>query len=172
MIDKDLATVSAQDALQHADKIMPTLRATEKTRKVEMQKLIDQIEKNVGQIGPFAHVHGEKETKGRFAVFSEPVIIVKNSDGTQGIGLVFATADGFKGNIVSNVATSNIENEKSFLKHRITEVESIAKEHDILPIYDKQGRDDGIYVGGYGGFVLADINDPSIVVNAMSLFSC
>lgn len=59
MIDRDQA-LSAHDVLQHADKIIPTLRATEKTRKVEMQKLIDQVEKNIGQIGPFARVYGEK----------------------------------------------------------------------------------------------------------------
>ncbi|MEK7495049.1 MAG: hypothetical protein AAB788_00935 [Patescibacteria group bacterium] len=168
MVNTVVREATPQGALQSAEKVMPTLRATEKTSKAEMDKLIDQVEKNIGQSGQFARVYGEKGAKGRFTVFNEPVIIVNNSDGTQDIGLVFATVDGFKGNIASNVATSDIENKKSFLRHRITEVESVAKEHNTLPMYGKAGGKDGVYVGpGYGGFVLDDINDPSIVVNAI-----
>lgn len=168
MVDKAPPVASAKDVLEHADKIIPTSRATEKISRIEMGKLIDQVEKNIGQLGQFAHIYGERGAKERFAVFNEPVIIVENSDGTQDIGLVFATADGFKGNIANNVATPDIENKKHFLRNRITEVEKIAKEHDTLPIYGRSGGKDGVYVGpGFGGFVLDDINDPSIVVNAI-----
>ena len=169
MIDRDQA-LSAHDVLQHADKIIPTLRATEKTRKVEMQKLIDQVEKNIGQIGPFARVYGEKGTKGRFAVFNEPVTFAQEGEGEKAvydIGLVCATPDGFKSYQFPNIAASKLEGEKFRLGNRIKEMDNVANKEKIVPEYAVRGREQGIYVGGYFGLNLTDVNDQSIVVNAI-----
>jgi len=169
MIDRDQA-LSAHDVLQHADKIIPTLRATEKTRKVEMQKLIDQVEKNIGQIGPFARVYGEKGTKGRFAVFNEPVTFAQEGEGEKAvydIGLVCATPDGFKSYQFPNIAASKLEGEKFRLGNKIEEMDNVANKEKIVPEYAVRGREQGIYVGGYFGLNLTDVNDQSIVVNAI-----
>ena len=169
MIDRDQA-LSAHDVLQHADKIIPTLRATEKTRKVEMQKLIDQVEKNIGQIGHFARVYGEKGTKGRFAVFNEPVTFAQEGEGEKAvydIGLVCATPDGFKSYQFPNIAASKLEGEKFRLGNKIEEMDNVANKEKIVPEYAVRGREQGIYVGGYFGLNLTDVNDQSIVVNAI-----
>ena len=169
MIDRDQA-LSAHDVLQHADKIIPTLRATEKTRKVEMQKLIDQVEKNIGQIGPFARVYGEKGTKGRFAVFNEPVTFAQEGEGEKAvydIGLVCATPDGFKSYQFPNIAASKLEGEKFRLGNKIEEMDNVANKEKIVPEYAVRGREQGVYVGGYFGLNLTDVNDQSIVVNAI-----
>jgi len=169
MIDRDQA-LSAHDVLQHADKIIPTLRATEKTSKVEMQKLIDQVEKNIGQIGPFARVYGEKGTKGRFAVFNEPVTFAQEGEGEKAvydIGLVCATPDGFKSYQFPNIAASKLEGEKFRLGNKIEEMDNVANKEKIVPEYAVRGREQGVYVGGYFGLNLTDVNDQSIVVNAI-----
>ena len=170
MVNTVTNETTPQDALQSAEKVMPTLRATEKTSKVEMQKLIDQVEKNIGQIGPFARVYGEKGTKGRFAVFNEPVTFAQEGEGEKAvydIGLVCATPDGFKSYQFPNIAASKLEGEKFRLGNKIEEMDNVANKEKIVPEYAVRGREQGIYVGGYFGLNLTDVNDQSIVVNAI-----
>ena len=170
MVNTVTNETTPQSALQSAEKVMPTLRATEKTSKAEMGKLIDQVEKNIGQIGHFARVYGEKGTKGRFAVFNEPVTFAQEGEGEKAvydIGLVCATPDGFKSYQFPNIAASKLEGEKFRLGNKIEEMDNVANKEKIVPEYAVRGREQGIYVGGYFGLNLTDVNDQSIVVNAI-----
>ena len=170
MVNTVTNETTPQSALQSAEKVMPTLRATEKTSKAEMGKLIDQVEKNIGQIGPFARVYGEKGTKGRFAVFNEPVTFAQEGEGEKAvydIGLVCATPDGFKSYQFPNIAASKLEGEKFRLGNKIEEMDNVANKEKIVPEYAVRGREQGVYVGGYFGLNLTDVNDQSIVVNAI-----
>jgi len=172
MVNTVTNETTPQSALQSAEKVMPTLRATEKTSKAEMGKLIDQVEKNIGQIGHFARVYGEKGTKGRFAVFNEPVTFAQEGEGEKAvydIGLVCATPDGFKSYQFPNIAASKLEGEKFRLGNRIKEMDNVANKEKIVPEYAVRGREQGVYVGGYFGLNLTDVNDQSIVVNAIEL---
>ncbi|VVA44364.1 hypothetical protein CANDROIZ_620001 [Candidatus Roizmanbacteria bacterium] len=170
MVDKAPPVASAKDALERADKIMPTLKVTESTRILEMRKVVDQVESTIPKIGPYARVYGEKGSSNRFAVFNEPVIFQKEGEGANEvstIGLVFATQDGFKGDVIGNVKQSELEREMWDLKRKIPDLEKIAHEKGVDFSYSARGRETGVYIGGWGGVTLTDVPEEHIVVEAI-----
>lgn len=169
MLDETAAT-SAQNAINQADKIIPTVKATEQARRAEMEKTIDLIEEKIPEVGPFAQVFGEKGTDGRFAVFTEPVVFARSEvykapeKTTFDVGLVYATPDGFKGYVLGG---TELEVHKFRLKETISTMTDKGKKAGITPEYELRGGKPHIFAGGEFIQPLTDIVIEGPVVNAI-----
>ncbi len=86
---KDAATV-----IDSAERVIPLVEATEKTRRQEMDKLIAQVESSLPDIGPYANTVGDGE--GKFIIF-RTTINTNEREGKEGEekSAVIATHDGF-----------------------------------------------------------------------------
>lgn len=74
-----------------AEKVIPTVEATDRVRKDEMVKLMNQVGESLNEVGPYATVVKHTDNKGDFVILNQPVDI----PGGDRKGIVIFSEDGF-----------------------------------------------------------------------------
>lgn len=91
MLDDLHLPESPDKVISNAEKVLPILETTNKVRKEEMKKLMDQVGESLKDVGPYATVITHSDKKGDFVILNQPVDI----PGSNKKGLIIITNDGF-----------------------------------------------------------------------------